>query len=414
MASDGMSETGGSGLSRAARGALFVLAATIPFSIALAQAAAGVALALWVADSIRRRQSSWRRNPFMVPFLLFAAIATFSAFDGFRPEVSIPKLHRLMWFLLAFAIPDLAARGGDRVELVRRMVLGLIAGGCVATGLHVFDIGRAMLRIPEGVGAGFWLYHQGSMRTPQFHMTALLLLLAGAGDGWLGLRPRMAAAALALNVAGLVLHFKRGVWGAFAGATVLMGFAGARIRGRTAAIALASVAILCCLPQVRQRLIDAPRDFVVGGGRWELWTQATPKLMKLAPRGLGFGAMRNEDLRHLVQPLESKINHLHNNALQMLVELGWFGLVAWSGWMVVLLAVPAVALRRFRTAGGHGASLARGILAATAGLLMNGVVEYNFGAGAILVLFALLMGMAVALRDAAGIGETSRTEIQKP
>jgi hypothetical protein len=42
--------------------------------------------------------------------------------------------------------------------------------------------------------------------------------------------------------------------------------------------------------------------------------------------------------------------------------------------------------------------------------LLNGLVEYNFGAGAILMLFALLMGMVAALRDAAGVGDVVQTE----
>lgn len=401
----------GEGLSRAARGALAALAFSLPFSIALAQAAAGVALALWLADSVRRGSTSAARSPFLLPLVLFSVVAVVSAFEGFLPSVSVPKLHRLLWYLLAFAIPDLAGRAGsDRIGFVRRLVLALVAGGCVATLLHVVHLAGAMARIPAGMSPQFWLYSQGSMRSPQFHMTAALLLLAGGGEGWLGLRPAAAAAALALNAGGLVLHFKRGVWGAAAGAAALLGLTGARLRWRTVVFAAALASLLVCLPQVRERLIDAPRDFFSGGGRWQLWTQAAPKLMKLAPWGLGYGAMQNADLRHLVRPLEPKISHLHNNALQILVELGWPGLAAWAAWMAVLLAVAARTLRRLRPARGHGLALARGLLAAIGGLLLNGMVEYNFGAGAILMLFALLMGMVVALRDAADVGNAAQPE----
>lgn len=402
-------------IARAAKGALTVLAVALPFSIALAQAAAGVALALWLADSLRRRSTSAARNPFLVPMVLFSVVAVVSAFEGFLPSVSVPKLHRLLWYLLAFAIPDLAGRAGnDRIGFVRRLVLAFAAGGCVAALLHIVHLAGALSHIPAGMSPQFWLYAQGSMRSPQFHMTAALLLLAGAGEGWLGLRPAVAAAALALNAGGLVLHFKRGLWGAAAGAAALLGLTGARVRRRTVVLALAVVTLLVSLPTVRQRAIDAPRDFFSGGGRWQLWTQAAPKLMKLAPWGLGYGAMQNADLRHLVCPIEPKISHLHNNALQILVELGWPGLAAWAAWMAVLLAVPARALRRLRPARGHGLALARGLLAAAGGLLLNGLVEYNFGAGAILMLFALLMGMAVALRDAADAGKTLHTEGPTP
>jgi hypothetical protein len=165
-------------------------------------------------------------------------------------------------------------------------------------------------------------------------------------------------------------------------------------------LAALATALLFCIPVVRQRVADAPRDFM-GGGRWDLWTRAAPRLLKKAPDGIGYSAMSHRDLRGAVRGLEPKIDHLHNNALQVLVELGWPGLVVWSGWMAYTLAMMAGVRRRLAAAGGDGEALARGLLAATCGLLLNGVIEVNFNAGAILMLFALLMGVSVALRDAA-------------
>ncbi|MBU4460591.1 MAG: hypothetical protein KJ579_08490, partial [Verrucomicrobia bacterium] len=189
---------GGEGLAQAAKGALTAMAFSLPFSIALAQTAAGIALALWLADSIRCGSTSAARSPFLLPVALFSVVAVVSAFEGFLPSVSVPKLHRLLWYLLAFAIPDLAGRaGGDRIGFVRRLALAFVVGGCVAALLHIVHLAGALTRIPAGMSPQFWLYAQGSMRSPQFHMTAALLLLAGAGEGWLGLRPVAAAAALA-------------------------------------------------------------------------------------------------------------------------------------------------------------------------------------------------------------------------
>lgn len=380
------------------RALLLAVPFTLPWSIALAQIAAAAALLAWAADAIRRRDRGVLRNPMLPPLLLFAAVAIVASAQGWRPEVSFPKMHRVLWFLLAFAIPSVRPRPGEGpLAFPAQIVAALVAGTTLRSLYDLVAIPLAMRHVPSGWPPAFWLFSQGDMRTPQFYMAALCFLMAGVRPVWTAGRRWSKHAAMVLNAAGLVIHFKRGVWGAFAGAAALLAVAGRRWRALLA-LAVVGVALLA-LPPARERMCAACADFLRQGCRWELWTKAAPELIRKYPLGMGLAAMKNRDLRRHVRAIEPKLNHLHNNALQVAVELGWAGLAVWLAWMAGTLRLLARAHARFaaRDPRGPGARLALGTFAAFCGLLINGLVEYNFGTGLILMLYAVLMGLAVAL-----------------
>lgn len=374
----------------------------LPFSIAGAQIVAMGALIGWALLAVRRRSIGWWREPLAIWALAFWMVACCSAIWGWRPLVSLPKLHRAAWFLLMLAVPEsMPERSEDREIALRRLVFALAAGCAVALVLHIARLGRAMLHVPSDVNRLFWLYHQGSMRTPQFHMVVLLFLLAApSASGW-NLLPAVALSARIANVAGITLHFKRGVWMATVGGLMALLVSGCRIRPRVVVGVVVAVAMLACWTPLRIRLCAAPRQFLERGGRWELWTVAVPRILEINasrhPLGLGYGGMKNYELRHHVPTIESKLTHVHNNALQILIETGWGGLLIWSGWMVHWLLAAAQNVRRLSSAGGRATALANGTFAAICALLLNGVVEYNFGTGSVLMLNAILMGCTVAM-----------------
>lgn len=389
----------------ALRWALLAVPFSLPFSIALAQVATGAALLAWAVDAIRRRDRTAARNPMLVPLLLFIAVAVYASARGWRPEISFPKMHRFLWFLLAFAIPAVRPRPGDGPFAFPLALAGALVAGTTLRSLYdLVAIPLALRHVPAGVAPSFWLYSQGDMRTPQFYMAALCFLMAGVRPAWTAGRRWTKTLATLLNAGGLVIHFKRGVWGAFAGAATILVAAGRRWRALAALAAVA--AVLICLPPARERMATLLVDFAKQGSRMELWTKAAPRLIAKNPQGMGLAAMKNRDLYRYVRVIEPKLNHLHSNALQITVELGWAGLAVWLAWMTVVLRLLARAHRRLaaRDPGGPGARLALGAFAAFCGLLINGLVEYNFGTGLILILFAVLMGIAVTLDRAAADG----------
>ena len=371
--------------------ALWVFAFCLPVSIAAGHICLAATLLLWVATEIR---APLRRpiNPFTPLLALFAIWAIWISVHGGRPLDSVPKLSRLIWFLLIYLVPAAVLRSPDGPwPALRSVSTALIAGSCVRAAYDLVRIPLALLSVPHGKDPFFHMFSQGSMRTPQFFMAAACFAVAALhaatrrGPAW---------ARLALLAGGIVIHFKRGVWMASAGAVTLM--AAISRRRRWLLFILLAAAACAALPPVRARWAALRTDQMKPGSRIEMWAKAAPPLMREYPLGMGWGAMHNSDLRPYVPLIEPKLNHLHNNLLQIRVELGRPGSALWLAWMIQLVWMAGLAAARMRSGAGPAPALTMGILGAATGLLLNGFVEYNFGAGPILMLYALLMGMTAA------------------
>ena len=248
----------------------------------------------------------------------------------------------------------------------------------------------------------------GNMRDPQMYMVSLSLL-----TGWIlhraaGSVTRWWWLALVLNASAFILHFKRGAWLAFVVSTVLMAvLAGRR---RVLLILLLAVAGALAVPQVRDRLALLQEEFKLQtGGRYALWTEVAPRMMADHPMGIGWKAARHEDFTRYDKRIQPKLNHLHNNAWQVRLELGWAGLAVWLAWMGTALVMM---WRNFRALDGHPAwsGLAYGVMGGFIALHLNGLVEYNFGDAEIFMLFNLLLGLTALMwtvRPASPAGPTA-------
>ncbi len=300
------------------------------------------------------------------------------------------RFHRLLFAGLLFVMGDLgASRGKAAIHLP---VIAFCAG---AMTLAIYDL----FRIPAQVSRGIAWPDTGNMRDPQFYLVAICLLvgmlLIRSAARW---RPFMILALLP-TAAGLVLHLKRGVWIALFLALLL--FAGLSRRWKILLLLGLCGAAAFALPQVRGRAAAARSWFDPDeGGRYLLWTEVAPRLIREYPLGMGWCAPRHEDLLVYSSKVQPGLRHLHNNALQILAELGWAGLAAWLAWMAVALRV---AWRGFRSRTEedplHWVGL--GVFCAFCGLLVNGMVEFNFGDSEILMLCAFLFGLMEALRRTA-------------
>jgi O-antigen ligase len=235
------------------------------------------------------------------------------------------------------------------------------------------------------------LLDTGSMTTPQFYLVGLILLLAIPPRQWAVLikhTPWVWGLALLISGFGLLIHFKRGTWLAFAFAVVLLSLL--RQNRRILSALLLGVALILAIPATRDRVKDMATMLNPNkGDRAALWSRVAPPLLREHPWGYGYKAMRPRDLQ-AYHPVQPKLNHLHNNVLQIAGELGWLGGGFWTAWMLAAWGSSLAAVRR---AAGDSRTHAAGVCAAFTGLLANGMVEYNFGDTEILMLFALLLGM---------------------
>lgn len=341
-------------------------------------------LGVWIA--CRRGGAGVRRADWLWPMALYAVFCVVAAVAGWNPARALPRLNRLLLLPLVIA-PATALAGLPRERAAEWSVRCLAAFLAGATLKACYDLGR----IPLGAALGEWLYGLGNMRDPQFYLSALLLWMAISCGGSAPAGGRTRAFALLAAAAGLVLHFKRGVWLAFgiAAATLCV------LYRRRAFVALAlATGVALLLPPVRARWSALGAEFAPGASRRVLWTRIAPKMIRENPWGVGRGVIRNKDLQRYGRLRETNLNHLHNNGLQIAVESGWGGVAAWIVWMVwaaVEMAWNAACAARRR----HPCRwVPIGIGFVFLGLMLNGWVEYNFGDSEIYMWLLLLLGVS--------------------
>ncbi len=381
-------------MTSAVKGLLLAFAFFLPLSIAAAEPCAILAFALWTPSVWTKKFPTPPRHPLSWPIVIFLCVAVLSSVMGMRPAESVAKLSRFFLLGVVWVIPAMSADREDLLRLAKAFVIGAL---CKA----LYDV----FRIPAAVMGGTPLFQTGNMREPQMYSVGLLFVLAGVLLGYRTLRDRGVQLSLLLLGGGLVLHFKRGMWISFVLSAVLL----ALLARRRKAILwlLVCVCAMLALPQVRDRLAMTSAEFsLLHKGRMVLWTEVAPVMIKEFPFGMGWKATRHEDFQRVTRRVERKLNHLHDNPLQVTLELGWMGLAAWLWWM---LRTGQTAILNYSQAAARGpgaGTVALGCFAAFVGLMLNGLVEYNFGDAEIFMVMALLMGIigAQALQSGSARG----------
>lgn len=384
------------------RSLLLGFAFALPISISVAQPLAYLAIPIWVAGRIRNHDRSFLRNPFFWPVVVFVGLMLLAALLGPQPAYSIPRSRRLLLAMLIFMIPTAFDLESDRP--LRSLLAPLLCFVAGATCLGLWDL----IRVPMELRQGIALYDTGNMRDPQLFLVSSCILLAI----WIYRPIRCSVWLLGgvslISLLGVVLHFKRGVWIAFALAICIV--AGLTRRYRILAYLLIGLIFLLMFPQTRDRLSLLREEFNERtGGRKVLWTEVAPELIQQYPLGAGFRSLEHEDFASVTRSyLQPGLNHLHNNLLQVLVDAGWVGGAVWLYWMLLTIGLLAQYSLRDREGTAVSRTVALGGLAAFTGLMLNGVVEYNFGNSVIYMVMMFLIGMTAAVHGQVGSAQTDR------
>ncbi|NCC51569.1 MAG: hypothetical protein EOM20_10170 [Spartobacteria bacterium] len=367
---------------------LTAMAFCLPLSIALAEPLAFLCILLWIVVAARtKRLRSALHSPLFGPVAAFVLIAVVVSLFGVRPAQSIRKFHRLALPLMIFVIAEVADAKREGTGVLPRLVIAFITGTVL---LGVYDL----VRVPIQVWQGRSWFDTGNMRDPQFYLVALGFLCAYVlfGDR----RRRAPWMALFIALAGLILHFKRGVWFSF-----LLGISGLAVvvrKWKLVALVVLCAGLILLIPQVRERIGQINDEFRLGqGGRVAIWTRVVPALLSQHPLGMGFCAIRHEDLAAYAPYIQPKLSHLHNNLFQVVVETGWPGLAAWLAWMSTTWMLLLLLSREPDDPPSPRKWIACGAFSAFTGLMVNGLVESNFSDTEILMLLCLLMGITSAL-----------------
>jgi membrane protease YdiL (CAAX protease family) len=376
---------------RWAWGLLLATMFSIPFSIALGQTCGGLCLIASLM-AVARRRIRLEVPAVFWPALAFSVIAILSVVLGPEPFPLVKKTGRLVWFLFIPITATLVRAAGRRTTLLKAFVAGSGVLGLKVALLNGWKAWQArsdmLAEIPDFFER---LVALGSMTDGQMLMlgvlaTAALLLWwrhrGGISPGWWALA--------AIQGAGLLLNFKRGSWITAVGLGAVSLAARRRWIWLGALLALVAAA-LCCHP-VRGRVEQLRSEWdMEGGGRLTMWVRIAPALVKQHPLGVGYRSVTSDMLRRIAPNVERQRNHLHSNPAQVLVETGWIGLLVYLFWMG---RGAFDAARRLRMARGDEELRMQAVAFSwmLAGLLLNGLVEYNFGDTELMLVLAMVLG----------------------
>jgi len=302
------------------------------------------------------------RSPADGALLIIVLALPLSVWTATDPQRSLPKLGGIILGLAAYYALVNAVHSPRRALLA---CLGLAVAALGASGLALLGADWALtesVMLPRFFGgAGRWMAQAAGLPGGGFHpnevagMLALLLpfeasLLAlrfshafsSSRAGWPG---RWIDALLAASVSLMALTLAAtGSASAFVGTGIALLVLAALWRGRFGrALALL---VTAAAASVAWRWLHAPTalsDLRGWSARWELWSRALLMLQDLPIAGVGLGnfspvANRWYPLFSISPQRVLELSHAHNAFLQVALDLGIPGLVAYCALLLVFLA----------------------------------------------------------------------------
>jgi len=206
----------------------------------------------------------------------------------------------------------------------------------------------------------------------------------------------IALSLLPVLMTAFIFNLKRGPWLGVLLATTILGITLGRKKLLFGAICTGLSMLF--LPLVRTRVLNIVADFTIAGGRERMWELG----FEIASRfPLGVGPKNSVYMRVLDPYLPSTHRHLHNNFLNVLVEMGYLGGVIFIWWMVTLVLIgfrwTKLATSAADPALKRVALLAVALSTAILSWQCAGLVEYNFGDAEIRMLAYLVMALLLCL-----------------
>jgi len=325
---------------------------------------------------------------------IFIVVAIVATMNGVNPDLGVPKLRKLFWFV-GIPVCFMLINSSYRAEMLLRAYA--VGAGILALDVGLLGIFRARAVLKAGMFDNFTdaLIHVGSITDGQRLMLGILIgvgiLLVKrrrngrAGWGWWVL--------LAVLVITQIMNFKRGSW--FCTLFFVTWLVAFRGNWRYALAPVALVLVLAFVPAVQVRIGQLSREFQQPGGRVTMWTEVTPALIKHYPWGIGYRSLTNQMMREINGDIERDRDHLHSNLAQVLVATGWLGFTVYLLWMLRAIADSTQYTMRVASKGQDTIVPAVWLVLLFA-LLTNGLVEYNFGDGELVLAYGMIFGTCAA------------------
>jgi len=387
---------------RLERALIWVLVFGLGFSITLTEASLGALALCWFARL--RERGRWRSLsfPLLAPCLALAAATIVAALASARPVASLTSgkdlLRLAAIYLVLHAVEN--TRGAFRFLSLLTASFGAASTFAIAQGIFCprqpswFPLLARYFERCDRVHAFFSIYMTLAGVLSVGLLAVLPRLLPGSDARRWWLVPTCAAEAVAL-----AMTYVRGAWvGVGAGVLALATMARrARWLPLTALLAAAAV-FLVAAPSLRQRaasIVD-PTDPTVRE-RLLIWRSGLAMVREHPLTGIGPGRVKDLYERYAhPEALRMRRGHLHDTPLQILVERGPAGLLAWLWLFAAFFITGGRALAHFGPDQVRERGLVMGGLAATVGFLVAGLFEYNFGDSEVVLVQYCVMATTLA------------------
>ena len=328
-----------------------------------------------------------RRTPIDWAVALLVAMLPVSLWVTAFPDFTRPQVLRLVsGIALFYALVNWLVTE----KRLRFAMLGVIAGGLLLAGYGLFTVEWNLWKVPFFPQ---WIYdYLPRLRIEIIHrnvMAAILVFLLPMGTAWLLFGDErwkrwerwFVGGATGFVFLILILTQGRAAWMAFA--IVLLVLAALRWKWGWLGLALTScvlaVLVFVDIPFLRSYGKSVVDDMSV---RIEIWSRAIDILRDFSWTGVGMGAF-NPVANALypfffVSPDYSSTPHAHNLLLQIGVDLGLPGLIAW---LAIWLGITTCAWGLYRL-GQTGqkpwvAGLGAGFLGSQLALVLHGIMDAN-------------------------------------
>ncbi len=374
-----------------------------PWSIAGAQAVLILGLVAWLFKIVLSGRTNFVRTPLNLVILLYVVTMVISVI--FSPF----KLNSLLalkeeWLLLAFFLVVNNIKRETEVEsLLTILILTSTLVAIYAIWQHYggMDLYRHKLLEPRGevfISLGFFDHHLtfGGYWMLVFLLSCIFLLYRRRS----GLFRILDFAAPALLGFSLVFSYARSAWfGALTGVVAL----GLLKGGRFAYLMIIGVLAVCILvfviePTSLERIkeIDLSRDRPEST-RVRLW-QTSMNMIKAKPIwGIGLGNFGQLFDRYKVEGIYDTTCHPHNDFLNVAVNSGLLGLLAYlSIWAVFLRCSIKSVLKKKQSGFGYGMRI--GGMVAIVAFLFAGLFQCYYTDAEVNMLIMFILGLATVLQ----------------
>lgn len=330
-----------------------------------------------------------RRTPLDGLWLLWLVMIPVTLWATAVPDLTRAALSAFLaqclafWTLVTWVRTTVRARWAGGGLILLAVVLAGLAPFWLQWGNRVFPIPEAIRVLPERVPLPIQeVVNKNVMAGILVGLWPLSLAWLGVARGRWRWPERLAALLSAGAILGvLVLSQSRGAWVAAAGSLFVLVVLRWRVMWVGAPLGILGAAVLAWQGRLLPLVAQALQSDALGGieGRFEVWSRALYAVQDFVFTGIGMGTFSRVIpllYPYFLQSPDAEVPHAHNLFLQVAVDLGMPGLIAFLGMVLGTGVLVAQALRLLTREGeSEMAWLLRGAAAGLGAALIHGLVD---------------------------------------